>query len=44
MLCSLKFQDDLYDEKLLLRIDSKSVKEVLQEDVQNLESKHNFAG
>jgi len=39
VLCISKFQDDLFVKKFLLRIDSKSAKEVLQKDVQNLVSK-----
>jgi len=44
VLCSFKFQDDLFIKKFLLRIDCKSTKEVLQKDVQNLVSKQIFAG
>jgi len=43
VLCISKFQDDLFIKKFLLRIDSKSAKEILQKDVQNLVSKQIFA-
>ena len=43
VLCILKFQDDLFIKKFLLRIDCKSAKQVLQKDVQNLVSKQIFA-
>jgi len=43
VLCISKFQDDLFLKKILLRIDCKSSKEVLQNDVQNLVSKQIFA-
>jgi len=43
VLCILKFQDDLFIKKFLLRIDCKSAKELLQKDVQNLVSKQIFA-
>ena len=43
VLCVLKFQDDLFIKKFLLRIDCKSAKEILQKDVQNLVSKQIFA-
>ena len=36
VLCISKFQDDLFYEKFLLRIDHKSAKEILQKDVKNL--------
>jgi hypothetical protein len=39
----MKFQSDLLNQKLLLRIDSKSTKNVLQKEVQNIDSKHIFA-
>ena len=41
--CISKFQDDLINEKFLLRVDCKSAKEILQKDVKNLVSKQNFA-
>jgi len=43
VLCVSKFQDDLFIQKFLLRIDCKSAKEILQKDVQNLVSKQIFA-
>jgi len=43
VLCVLKFQDDLFIKKFLLRIDCKSANEILQKDVQNLVSKQIFA-
>lgn len=39
----MKFQSDLLNQKLLLCIDSKSTKKVLQKEVQNIDSKHIFA-
>ena len=42
-LCVSKFQNDLFNQKFLIRVDCKSVKEVLQKDVQNLVSKQSFA-
>ena len=44
VLCIQKFQSDVFNKKFLLRIDCKSAKEILQKDVQNLVSKHIFAG
>jgi len=43
VLCVLKFQDDLFYKKILLRIDCKSAKEIPQNDVKNLVSKQIFA-
>ena len=37
------FQNDLFNQKFLIRVDCKSSKEVLQKDVQNLVSKQSFA-
>ena len=42
-MCVIKFQDDLYFKKFLLRIDCKSAKEILIKDVKNLVSKQIFA-
>ena len=39
ILCVSKFQNDLFSQKFLIRVDCKSAKEVLQKDVQNLVSK-----
>lgn len=39
----MKFQDDLFNKQFLLRIDCKSVKNVLEKDVKNLVSKQIFA-
>jgi hypothetical protein len=44
VLCISKFQADLLNKKILLCIDCKAAKSVLQKDVQNLASKHIFAG
>ncbi|ESQ29477.1 hypothetical protein EUTSA_v10024111mg, partial [Eutrema salsugineum] len=43
VLCIQKFQSDLLNNFFLLRIDCKSVKDVLQKDVKHLASKHIFA-
>ncbi|GAB2265572.1 hypothetical protein Dimus_037837 [Dionaea muscipula] len=43
VLCVLKFQDDVFNKRFLLRIDCKSAKEILQKDVKNLVSKQIFA-
>ena len=43
ILCISKFQDDLLNQKFLLRVDCKSAKLVLQNDVKNIASKHIFA-
>ena len=43
ILCVSKFQNDLFNQKFLIRVDCKSAKEVLQKDVQNLISKQSFA-
>ena len=43
VMCVIKFQDDLYFKKFLLRIDCKSAKEILIKDVKNLVSKQIFA-
>ena len=42
VLCIQKFQSDVFNKKVLLRVDCKSAKEILQKDVQNLVSKHIF--
>jgi len=42
-MCIIKFQSDLLNQKFVLHIDCKSVKEVLQKDIQNLVSKQIFA-
>lgn len=41
--CILNFQDDLLNQKFLLRIDCKAAKDILQKDVKNRASKHIFA-
>jgi hypothetical protein len=41
--CILKFQDDLLNQKFLLRINCSVVNQVLQKDVKNLSSKQIFA-
>ena len=43
VLCLLKFQDDLFNKKFLIRTDCKAAPSVLQKDVKNLVSKHIFA-
>ena len=43
VLCILKFQSDLLNQKFLIRIDCKSAKHVLEKDVQNIASKQIFA-
>ena len=43
VLCISKFQDDLLNQKFLVRVDCKSAKHVLQKDVQNIASKQIFA-
>ena len=43
VLCIIKFEDDLFCKKFLLRIDCKAAKSVLEKDVKNLVSKHIFA-
>ena len=43
VLCISKFQSDLLNQKFLLRIDCKSVKYVIEKDVENIASKHIFA-
>ena len=43
VLCIQKFQSNVFNKKFLLRVDCKSVKEILQKDVQNLVSKKIFA-
>jgi len=42
-LCISKFQLDLLNKKILIRVDCKSAKDVLQKDVKNLASKQIFA-
>ena len=42
-MCISKFQDDILNQKFLLRVDGKSAKYVLEKDVQNLASKQIFA-
>ena len=42
VLCIQKFQSNAFNKKILLRVDFKSAKEILQKDVQNLVSKHIF--
>ena len=39
VLCISKFQDDLLNQKFLVRVDCKSAKDVLFKDVENLASK-----
>jgi hypothetical protein len=43
VLCISKFQDDLLNQKFLIRVDCMSVKHVLEKDVQNIASKQIFA-
>ena len=43
VLCISKFQDDILNQKFLVRIDCKSAKFVLEKDVKNLASKQIFA-
>ncbi|XLU54535.1 hypothetical protein S245_049183, partial [Arachis hypogaea] len=43
VLCITKFQSDLLNQKFLVRVDCKSAKDVLQNDVKNLASKQVFA-
>ena len=43
VLCISKFQSDLLNQKFLLQIDCKSVKYVIEKDVENIASKHIFA-
>jgi hypothetical protein len=43
VLCISKFQDDLLNKKILVRVDCKSAKDVLFKDVENLASKQIFA-
>ncbi|CAL9000081.1 unnamed protein product, partial [Prunus brigantina] len=43
VLCITKFQDDLLNQKILVRVDCKSAKHVLEKDVQNIASKQIFA-
>ena len=43
VLCISKFQSDLLNQNFLLRIDCKSAKYVIENDVENIVSKHIFA-
>ena len=43
VLCISKFQIDLLNQKFLLHINCKSVKYVIEKDVENTASKHIFA-
>ena len=43
ILCISKFQNDLLNQEFLLGVDCKYTKSVLQKDVKNIASKHNFA-
>jgi len=43
VLCISKFQDDLLNQKFLVRVDCISAKHVLEKDVQNIASKQIFA-
>ena len=43
VLCISKFQSDLLNQKFLIRVDCKSVKDILQKDVLNLALKQIFA-
>ncbi|KAI8535201.1 hypothetical protein RHMOL_Rhmol10G0155500 [Rhododendron molle] len=43
VLCVSKFQDDILNQKFLIRVDCKSAKHVLEKDVQNIASKQIFA-
>ena len=42
ILCVSKFQNDLFNQKYLIRVYCKSTKEVLQKDIQNIVSKQSF--
>jgi hypothetical protein len=42
-LCITKFQSDLLNQKILLRIDCKSTKYILKKDAENIASKQIFA-
>ena len=42
VLCISKFQDNLFNQKFLVRIDCKSAKHVLEKDVQNIASEQVF--
>ena len=43
VLCIQKFQEDVFNKKILLRVDYKNTKEILQNDVQNIVTKQIFA-
>ena len=43
LLCVKKFEDDLYMKPFLLRVDCKSPKPILENDVKNIISKQIFA-
>ena len=43
ILCISKFQDDILNQKFLIRIDCKSAKHILEQDVKNIASKQIFA-
>ena len=42
-MCIQKFQEDVFNKKILLHVDCKSAKEIFQKDVQNIVSKQIFA-
>ena len=41
-MCVSKFQEDILNQKFLIRVDCKSVKYVLQKDIKNIASKQIF--
>lgn len=43
VLCVNKFQEDLLNQRFLLRVDCKSAKEVLEKDIKNITSKQIFS-
>ena len=43
VLCVSKFQEDILNQKFLIRVDCKSAKHVLQKDVKNIASKQLFS-
>jgi len=42
-LCISKFQSDLLNQNILIRVDCKSAKDILQKDIKNVVSKQMFA-
>ena len=43
VLCIQKFQENVFNKKIILQVDCKNAKEILQKDVQNIVSKQIFA-